>query len=160
LKCVKATRLPNIDFEPDEYMIYYRNIQLSLSFATNIHQRLIVLLPILVLTILSKGAAAKCHVSGPLQWYMHSNDKVEMVVTADQEGCGHSFSRMLNGRELHRIVVMKQPSNGALKQIGETTYYYIPKRSFIGKDNYVLYICGKEIWGSGCARFNFAVTVE
>ncbi|WP_143079829.1 hypothetical protein [Bosea lupini] len=141
-------------------MIFYRNIQSSRRFAATTHQTLIALLLILVLTSLSKSATAKCHASGPIQWYMHSNDKIEMVVTTDQEGCGHSFSRMLNGRELHRIVVMKQPSNGTLKQIGETTYYYIPKMNFLGKDNYVLYICGKELWGSGCARFNFAVTVE
>ncbi|MEI5666596.1 hypothetical protein WBO78_16735 [Bosea sp. CCNWLW174] len=103
-------------------------------------------------------AEAKCTVSGP-KWYLHTNDKVDLRVNADNEGCGHSFGVGFAWR-MDKIVVMKHPQNGTIRQIGETTYYYIPKNKYKGTDNYIIYICGKDTWGLGCSRLNFLVSVD
>ncbi|HEV7335402.1 MULTISPECIES: hypothetical protein [Bosea] len=101
---------------------------------------------------------AECRVTGP-KWYLHTNDKVTLKAEMDSQGCGHSFGVAGTWR-MEKLVALKPPANGSLRQIGEVTYYYIPKLGFRGDDNYVIYICGKDTWGSGCARLNFEATVR
>lgn len=115
------------------------------------------LLPCLVVGLCCEPAEAKCTVSGP-KWYLHTNDRVDISVRSDSDGCGHSFGVGFAWR-MDKIVVMQPPKNGTMRQIGETTFYYIPKRDFVGQDSYVIYICGKDTWGSGCSRLNFDVLV-
>ena len=104
------------------------------------------------------AASAECRVTGT-KWYLHTNDRVTLKAEMDSQGCGHTYAVAGTWR-MDKLVVMKQPSNGQLRQIGEVTYYYIPKSGFRGTDSYVLYICGKDTWGSGCARLNYEATVE
>lgn len=106
----------------------------------------------------SANASAECRVTGP-KWYLHTNDRVTLKAEMDSQGCGHSYGVAGTWR-MDKLVVMKPPSNGQLRQIGEVTFYYIPKAGFKGTDNYVLYICGKDTWGSGCARLNYEAAVE
>lgn len=111
-----------------------------------------------VLAVLYPGLGeAKCIVSGP-KWYLHTNDRVDISVKSDSDGCGHSFGRGF-AWQMDKVAVMQQPKNGTMRQIGETTFYYIPKRGYVGPDNYVIYICGKDTWGLGCSRLNFNVSV-
>lgn len=104
------------------------------------------------------AASAECRVTGP-KWYLHTNDRVTLKAEMDSQGCGHSYGVAGTWR-MDKLVVMKPPSNGQLRQIGEVTFYYIPRAGFKGTDNYVLYICGKDTWGSGCARLNYEAAVE
>ncbi|SEK82301.1 hypothetical protein SAMN04515666_10299 [Bosea lupini] len=108
--------------------------------------------------MISANAFAECRVTGP-KWYLHTNDRVTLKAEMDSQGCGHSYGVAGTWR-MDKLVVMKPPSNGQLRQIGEVTFYYIPKAGFRGTDNYVLYICGKDTWGSGCARLNYEATVD
>jgi len=108
--------------------------------------------------MISANASAECRVTGP-KWYLHTNDRVTLKAEMDSQGCGHSYAVAGTWR-MDKLVVMKPPSNGQLRQIGEVTFYYIPKAGFKGTDNYVLYICGKDTWGSGCARLNYEAAVE
>lgn len=111
-------------------------------------------------TTLCSQASAKCYYERPAQWFFYEKSSYDVIVKSDNNGCGHSISRFVQGKELQKVVIMKQPSNGSLKQLGESAYYYIPRLNFKGKDNYVMYICGRERQGSGCARFNFLISVE
>jgi len=108
--------------------------------------------------MISANASAECRVTGP-KWYLHTNDRVTLKAEMDSQGCGHSYGVAGTWR-MDKLVVMKPPSNGQLRQIGEVTFYYIPRSGFRGTDNYVLYICGKDTWGSGCARLNYEAAVE
>jgi hypothetical protein len=107
---------------------------------------------------MSTAAFAECRVTGP-KWYLHTNDRVTLKAEMDSQGCGHTYAVAGTWR-MDKLVVMKPPSNGQLRQIGEVTFYYIPKAGFRGTDNYVLYICGKDSWGSGCARLSYEAAVE
>lgn len=113
---------------------------------------------LLLIIMCPDASEAKCRVTGP-KWYLHTNDRVDMAVESDPEGCGHSFGIGFAWR-MDKIEIMRPPKNGTIRQIGETTYYYIPKRDYVGPDSYVIYICGKDTWGMGCSRLNFNVLVQ
>ncbi|WP_332694426.1 hypothetical protein [Bosea sp. (in: a-proteobacteria)] len=110
------------------------------------------------LLLCGSPALAECRVTGP-KWYLHTNDKVTLKAEMDAQGCGHSFG-VAGTWKMEKLVALKPPASGSLRQIGEVTFYYIPRAGFVGSDSYVIYICGKDTWGSGCARLNFEATVR
>jgi hypothetical protein len=61
---------------------------------------------------------------------------------------------------IEKTVIMKQPTNGVLKKETEISYFYEPRKGFKGKDSFVAYICGNLSGRSGCARWNYNLTVK
>ncbi|PTM38749.1 hypothetical protein [Bosea sp. 124] len=112
----------------------------------------------MTLLVCCSPAAAECVVNGP-KWYLNTNDRVTLHATMNAQGCGHTY-QVAGTWRMDKIVALKPPANGILRQIGEVTFYYIPRAGFSGSDNYVIYICGKDTWGSGCARLNYEVVVQ
>lgn len=59
-----------------------------------------------------------------------------------------------------KAIIMKPPGNRELRQEGEFSFLYTPKNGFKGRDNFVIYICGSDRGGSGCARLNYQATIR
>jgi hypothetical protein len=85
----------------------------------------------------------------------------------DENGCRYTImSGSLTGNRTHNIIViektviMKQPINGELIKDSESSFFYRPRSGFRGRDNFVIYICGNQSGKSGCARWNYNVTVR
>lgn len=89
----------------------------------------------------------------------NQNSKNELESTMDQNGCRYSYAFQRGSME--KAVVMKEPANGQLSQVGEFSFFYKPKPGFKGKDNFTVYLCGTSYGGtSGCARVNYNLTVQ
>ncbi|MDU0340438.1 Ig-like domain-containing protein [Bosea rubneri] len=112
------------------------------------------------------GAAApaqmlrvNCQTVGP-QYHIVENTKLDYDSLMDKNGCRYSYTT--SGITLEKSVIAKAPANGTLTQTGIASFFYTPKENFIGKDNFAVYVCGtgRRGKGSGCARFNYNVTVH
>lgn len=87
------------------------------------------------------------------------NDKVTYTVVMNAAGCRHNYRA--NGTFMfEKAVAMKSPANGTLTQVGEFSFFYKPKLGFLGKDSYVIYVCGSGNGGAGCSRITYDATVE
>lgn len=102
-----------------------------------------------------------CQTNGPNIMY-NQNSKNELESTMGQNGCRYSYT--LSRGPLEKAVIMKDPTNGQLSQVGEFSFFYKPKPGFKGKDNFTVYLCGSGTrggsGGGGCARVNYNVTVQ
>lgn len=87
------------------------------------------------------------------------NDKVTYTVVMNAAGCRHTYRA--NGTFMfEKAVAMKPPANGSLTQVGEFSFLYKPRPGFLGKDSYVIYVCGSGNSGAGCSRITYEATVE
>lgn len=110
-------------------------------------------------------AACRSQSSGILD--LSQNSHLLVHVNTDSEGCRISFGLDLSGYSpihartvLQQSEIMKKPDRGFLDKVGEFTFFYKPKASFIGKDSFVVYLCGSNLSGKGCTRINYVVTVR
>ncbi len=99
-----------------------------------------------------------CQTHGPDIMYSQ-NSKNELQSTMDQNGCRYIYTTQRSTFE--KAVIIKDPANGKLSQVGEFSFFYKPRSGFKGKDNFTVYLCGTgRSGGSGCARINYNVTVQ
>ena len=106
-----------------------------------------------------------CRTRGPA-YYVDQNNKIELDTEMDESGCRYNYSsaheNMTHIRPtiFEKAVVMKDPQNGKLAQVGEFSFFYKPNKGFKGKDLFVIYLCGSSAGGSGCARLTYNATVR
>ena len=98
-------------------------------------------------------ATANCQTQGQ-SFRVEQSDRATYRSTMDGEGCRYVYPRF------HKAVIMKQPENGILSQVGEFSFLYKPKPGFRGQDSYVIYICAFNYRGSGCSRLTYEATVQ
>lgn len=117
---------------------------------------------------LSFGTAqARCQLQGTGVLDLSQNSHVHVYTNTDHEGCRISYALDLSGYNpllartvLEKAEIMKLPSNGKLMRDGTFVFLYTPNPNFLGKDNFVIYLCGSNLAGKGCARLNYDVTVR
>lgn len=98
-------------------------------------------------------ATANCQTQGQ-GFRVEQSDKVTYRSIMNSDGCRYVYARF------QKAVVMKQPENGTLSQIGEFSFLYKPKPGFRGQDSYVIYICAVNYRGSGCSRLTYEAIVQ
>lgn len=98
-------------------------------------------------------ATSNCQTQGHL-YRVDQSDRITYESAMDGKGCRYVFAAF------QKAVIMKQPANGKLSQIGEYSFIYVPNPGFTGKDNYVIYLCGTNRRGSGCSRLSYNATVR
>ena len=103
-------------------------------------------------------AEAACRTSGP-NFFVNMNDSVTFQSTMDRKGCRHSYWADSH-LTFQKAVAMKQPAYGKLSQVGEFAFFYKPNPGYVGRDEYVIYICGSNRHGSGCSRLRYEATVK
>ncbi|WP_146170146.1 hypothetical protein [Bosea sp. 124] len=113
----------------------------------------------------SAQAACQNQMEGPLDF--SQNNRLTAYSTMDRDGCRYSYALDRNGYNhrlgqsvLEKSEIMSSPKNGSLAQIGQFSFFYKPKPNFIGKDNFVIYVCGTNLGGKGCSRLSYDVTVK
>lgn len=117
---------------------------------------------------LSCGVAqARCQLQGAGILDLSQNSRIHVYTNTDHEGCRISYTLDPNGYNpilartvLEKSEIMRQPSGGKLTKDGEFVFFYRPNPNFIGKDNFVIYLCGSNLSGKGCTRLNYDVTVK
>lgn len=110
------------------------------------------IIPLLASTTMSL-ATANCQTQGQA-FRVEQSDRVAFRSTMDGEGCRYVYARF------QKAVIMKQPENGSLTQVGEFSFLYKPRPGFTGKDSYVIYICAVNYRGSGCSRLIYEAIVQ
>ena len=113
---------------------------------------LLVIGPLLASTTASL-ATANCQTQGP-PFRVEQSDRATYRSTMNADGCRYVYARF------QQAVVMKQPENGTLSQIGEFSFLYKPRPGFKGQDSYVIYICAINYRGSGCSRLTYEAIVQ
>lgn len=104
------------------------------------------------------AALAACRIQGP-SFFPTQNDKPIYTVIVNKTGCSHRYNA--SGRLMfEKAISMKQPTHGSLTQTGEFSFFYKPNQGFVGRDTYVIYICGSSLSGSGCSRLTYEATVR
>jgi len=101
---------------------------------------------------------ATCLTQGP-GFSPPQNDKISYVAFMSNAGCRHVY-RTIGSFIMEKAVVMKQPNHGTLTQTGEFSFTYKPIAGFLGKDSYIIYVCGKGNSGSGCSRLTYEAIVQ
>lgn len=98
-------------------------------------------------------ATANCQTQGQ-GFRVEQSDKVTYRSIMNADGCRYVYARF------QKAVIMKQPENGALTQIGEFSFLYKPRPGFTGQDSYLIYICAINYRGSGCSRLTYEAIVQ
>lgn len=101
---------------------------------------------------------ATCLTQGP-SFSPPQNDRITYRATMNKAGCRHVY-RSTGSFVFEKAVAMKQPGHGTLEQTGEFSFSYKPNPGFLGKDTYVIYVCGRGAAGSGCSRITYEATIE
>lgn len=104
-----------------------------------------------------------CQTQGP-PIYLDQNSRNDYESEMNEHGCRYNFYSIGNNSKaaitFEKLVIMKPPGNGELRQEGEFSFFYKPKAGFRGRDNFVVYICGNDRGNSGCTRLNYQATVR
>ncbi|HEV2508561.1 Ig-like domain-containing protein [Bosea sp. (in: a-proteobacteria)] len=98
-------------------------------------------------------ATADCQTRGP-PFRVEQSDKATYRSIMNADGCRYVYARF------QKAVIMQQPENGTLSQVGEFSFLYKPKAGFKGQDSYVIYICAINYRGSGCSRLTYEAIVQ
>jgi len=98
-------------------------------------------------------ATTNCQTQGQ-SFRVEQSDKVTYRSIMNSDGCRYVYARF------QKAVIMKQPENGVLSQVGAFSFLYKPRPGFTGQDSYVIYICAINYRGSGCSRITYEATVE
>ena len=98
-------------------------------------------------------ATANCQTQGQ-SFRVEQSDRATYRSIMDAGVCRYVYARF------QKAVIMKQPENGTLSQIGEFSFLYKPKPGFKGQDSYVIYICAVNYRGSGCSRLTYEAIVQ
>ncbi|KUL92864.1 hypothetical protein DK26_26440 [Bosea sp. WAO] len=120
-----------------------------------------ILICALTLLLADSGASvatAACRIRG-YGFHVEQNDRATYEVTVDRNGCHHVYG-VSGFLTIQKTVIMNQPANGTLSRTGEFSFFYKPKPGFVGKDTYVIYVCGTNRRGTGCSRLTYDAIVQ
>lgn len=130
--------------------------------------RLVLAVPIFLAGVAAASPQVQrenCRTQGPV-YYITQSSKIEFSTQIDENGCRYSYTSAHENQTrtrapiFEKAVVMKEPSNGNLTQVGEFSFFYKPNKGFRGKDVFVIYLCGSSAGASGCARLTYNATVR